>query len=154
METLYSPISFIYGPNGTWSKDEVILFTTDMGVGLHRVSSSGGAGVPVTTLDESLGETVHQWPSFLPDGNHFLYLARTRSSEETNKVYLSSLDGRNPTPLLNSNSNAIYAAPGYLLFWREGTLRAQRFDPERLQLPLRHGEGRFRGALPLSLPEP
>ena len=63
-----------------------------------------------------------------------LYLAKTRSSEETNKVYLSSLDGSNPTLLLNSNSNAMYAAPGYLLFWREGMLRAQRFDPERLAL--------------------
>jgi Tol biopolymer transport system component len=134
VETLYSSINSVYGETGTWSQDGVILFSGGLDEGLHRVSSSGGAGIPVTALDESLGEIAHRWPFFLPDGNHFLYLAKTRSSEETNKVYLSSLDGSNPTPLLNSNSNAIYAAPGYLLFWREGTLRAQRFDPERLQL--------------------
>ena len=95
---------------------------------------AGGAGVPVTTLDESSDEIAHQWPFFLPDGNHFLYLARTPSSDKMDQVYLSSLDGRKPTPLLSTNSNAIYAAPGYLLFLRDGALRAQRFDLELLAL--------------------
>ena len=134
VDTLDSSINSRYGETGTWNQGGVILFSGGADEGIHRVSSSGGTGISVTALDESLGEIAHRWPFFLPDGNHFLYLAKTRSSEETNKVYLSSLDGSNPTLLLNSNSNAIYAAPGYLLFWREGTLRAQRFDPERLQL--------------------
>ena len=125
--------SVIPGRGGTWNQDGIILFNSGR-EGIQRILSTGGAEIPVTALDESLGEIAHSWPFFLPDGNHFLYLARTRSSEETNKVYLSSLDENSPTLLLNSNSNVIYAAPGYLLFWREGTLRAQRFDPERLQL--------------------
>ena len=132
VETLDSSVS--PGRGGTWNQDGIILFNSGRGKGIQRIHSSGGASTPVTALNENLGEIAHRWPFFLPDGNHFLYLARTRSSEETNKVYLTSLDGRNPTPLLNSNSNAIYAAPGYLLYWREGTLRAQRFDPERLAL--------------------
>jgi len=132
VDTLYSPVYL--GRGGTWNQDGIILFDSGFNKGIQRIPSTGGASTPVNALNENLGEIEHKWPFFLPDGNHFLYLAKTASSEETNKVYLSSLDGRNPTPLLNSNSNAMYAAPGYLLFWREGTLRAQRFDPERLQL--------------------
>ena len=132
VETLYSPVE--RGMGGTWNQDGIILFHGGRGKGIQRIPSTGGASTPVTALNENLGEFAHRWPFFLPDGNHFLYLAETRSSDQTDKVYLSSLDGNSPTLLLNSNSNAIYAAPGYLLFWREGTLRAQRFDPERLQL--------------------
>ena len=122
------------GEGGTWNQDGIILFNSGLGMGLHRVSSSGEGASPLTVPNESLDEFMHGWPSFLPDGNHFLYLARTRSSDQTDQVYLSSLDGRKPTPLLSTNSNAIYAAPGYLLFWRDGTLRAQRFDLELLAL--------------------
>jgi serine/threonine protein kinase len=136
VETLLSSVDFssLYGLTGTWNQAGIILLgnvsATDTGI--QRVSSSGETMTPVTTLDE--GEILHAWPSFLPDGNHFLYLARTRSSDHTDQVYLSSLDGRKPVPLLSTNSNAIYAAPGYLLFWRDGTLRAHRFDLERLAL--------------------
>jgi hypothetical protein len=98
------------------------------------VSSSGEGASQVTVPDESLDEFMHMWPFFLPDGNHFLYMAKTLSSQQLDQVYLSSLEGMKPTPLLTTNSNTIYAAPGYLLFWREGALRAQRFDAERMQL--------------------
>ena len=34
----------------------------------------------------------------------------------------------------DAESNAMYAPPGYLLFTRESTLLAQRFNAERLEL--------------------
>src|SRR3974390_2948742 len=36
--------------------------------------------------------------------------------------------------LLATDSNAAYAPPGYLLFWREGGIMAQPFDARSLQL--------------------
>ena len=132
VETLDSSVTM--GLGGTWNEDGTILFTPGRGAGIHRVSSNGEAASPATVLNESSGEFMHMWPWFLPDGNHFLYVARTLSSDQMYEVYLSSLDGMEPMPILTTNSNTIYAEPGYLLFWREEALRAQPFDAERLQL--------------------
>ena len=42
--------------------------------GLMRVPAAGGVASPLTALDPSRRETTHLFPSFLPDGRHFLYL--------------------------------------------------------------------------------
>ncbi|UCF35884.1 MAG: serine/threonine-protein kinase [Acidobacteriota bacterium] len=124
----YSEISL-----GTWNQDGTILFTPYWGGGIHRVSSTGEGSVPFTEPDRNAGEHSHNWPSFLPDGNHFLYSA-TSVSGESNRVFVSSLDGMAPQFLMNATSNVLYVAPGYLLFWRDGAIRGQRFDPESLKL--------------------
>ena len=62
------------GLGGSWSRDNVILFGSNLS-GLARVSSAGGAPAVVTTLAK--GEDAHRWPHFLPDGQHFLYNAVT-----------------------------------------------------------------------------
>ena len=118
LDTLDASVTRALG--GTWSQDGIILFNPGRGAGIQRVSSNGEGGSSLTVPDKGLGEYMHIWPCFLPDGNHFLYVARTLSSEQMDRVYLSSLDGLKPIPLLTTNSNTIYAAPGYLLFWREG----------------------------------
>ncbi len=47
---------------------------------------------------------------------------------------LSTGKTRNPSLLLAASSNVAYASPGYLLFERDGTLFAQPFDAEHLQV--------------------
>src|SRR5437867_1847559 len=49
---------------GAWNNDGVIIFGITA-AGLYRVSSSGGAAVPLTTIEP--GEISHRGPSFLPD---------------------------------------------------------------------------------------
>ena len=121
---------------GTWSRKGVILFTSNLGT-INRVSESGGASSPVTTLDSSRSEIDHYWPQFLPDGNHFLFFAYgsgTQTGGGISGVYLASLDSKERKLLLNSATNAVYVPPGYLLYTRQGTLMAQSFDAARLQL--------------------
>jgi Tol biopolymer transport system component len=118
---------------GTWSQEGVVLFTPSALSTIHRVSAAGGTATPVTMLDASREETDHRWPYFLPDGNHFLYLA-VSSNPENSAIFVASLDSNEKKLLLNANSNAAYVAPGYLLFSREQTLVAQPFDAERLEL--------------------
>ncbi len=129
------------GANGTWSREGVVLFGS-AGAGatvaagrmtIHRVAATGGTATPVTALDASRQEAGHYWPQFLPDGNHFLYLARSRRPEN-NAIYVASLDSTERKLVVNAYSNAVYVAPGYLLFNREGTLMAQAFDAERLEV--------------------
>jgi Tol biopolymer transport system component len=119
-------------PGGTWSVEDVILFAPDSRVVLHRVSASGGVSQPVTTLDATRRENSHRYPHFLPDGRHFLFTARSDVRENTG-IYVGRLGSTDRSWLVEAQSAAAYAA-GHLLFVREGTLLAQRFDAATLRL--------------------
>ena len=121
------------GLGATWSQTGEIVFNPTNRAPLMRVSASGGTPQQLTTLDASRHENSHRWPSFLPDGRHFLFTARSNEQENT-AVYVGSLDSKETTRLLIEQTNAVYALPGYLLFGRQGTLMAQRFDAEKIQL--------------------
>jgi Tol biopolymer transport system component len=125
------------GTGGSWSRDGVILFSSLGGVGLSRVSASGGEVTSVLRPDPRRQESDFTDPSFLPDGSHFLY-SKTSTQKEIAGIYLASLDGTVNERVLPDHSNAVYAAApngkGYLLFGREGALMAQPFEPSRRQL--------------------
>jgi Tol biopolymer transport system component len=119
------------GRGGTWNREGVIVFAPAPSTSLLRVSASGGEPLPVTKLQS--GEIDHRFPSFLPDGKHFLYGA-IASGENSSLVFAGSLDTLQAQRLLATDSPAIYALPGYLLFVRQGTLLAQPFDAKKLEL--------------------
>jgi eukaryotic-like serine/threonine-protein kinase len=121
------------GRGGTWNQHGIIVFAPEAFGGLAKVSASGGAVTPLTTLNAATGETSHRSPQFLPDGRHFIFFAMVLPREKAG-VYLGSLDSREITRLLTTPYNAAYASPGYLLFIRDESLVAQPFDPQRLQL--------------------
>ncbi len=93
---------------------------------------SEAAGSTPTPLTELPGtDWTHAWPSFLPDGRRFLFTAKhwTSAAESSQQgIYLGSLDGAEPRRLLPDLSSAVYAAPGYLVFARNGVLHAAPFD--------------------------
>jgi hypothetical protein len=97
------------------------------------VAAVGGMPVPVTELDHSRSETVHRFPSFLPDGQHFLYTA-VNSSAENSGVYVGSLASKQRTRILGSDVKAVFSRPDHILFMREDMLMAQMFDPDRSEL--------------------
>ncbi|HTS36165.1 MAG TPA: protein kinase [Candidatus Solibacter sp.] len=118
-----------FGRGGAWNKDGVILFTSNVWTGLSRISSSGGTVTRVTKEDPAQFQVSHRWPVFLPDGRHYLYLACNFSGYlDKNFIVLGSLDSDEKRNLVNASTNAIYAEPGYLLFWRDNSLVAQHFD--------------------------
>jgi serine/threonine protein kinase len=116
---------------GTWSRDDTILFASADCI--YRIPASGGTPQQVTKLDASRGEDSHLWPQFLPDGRHFLFYAQSKDPQNSG-TYAATLDGGEPKLLMRGDSNAVYSPPGYLLFVRQGTLMAQRFDPDNLRL--------------------
>ncbi|HEX9287403.1 MAG TPA: hypothetical protein VF999_09080, partial [Thermoanaerobaculia bacterium] len=83
--------------------------------------------------DKSRGETGHWRPQFLPDGRHFLYLARAEPAQNSG-IYVGSLDSKSTKRILDVDVTTFFAPPGYLLFVREGALMAQRFDPKALRI--------------------
>lgn len=118
---------------GSWSRDDVIVFTPDNRKPIYRVPATGGDPVAVTTLDESLGHNTHRWPHFLPDGRRFLYMARG-TRPESSGIYVGSVESLSPTLVMPAESRVSYAHPGYLLFVRDRALLAQPFDTNRLQV--------------------
>lgn len=125
------------GRGGTWNKDGVIVFNPDalLGGGLYRVSASGGRPTQISNPDTSRGENSHRWPVFLPDGKHYLYMAANFSGrEDVDAIFVGSLDSNEKRFVVQASGNAAYAAPGYLLFYRDKTLLAQRFNLKRFAL--------------------
>ena len=112
----------------TWNKDDVIVFVSRSGA-LQRIQASGGTPEPVTQLKQ--GDTAHRWPSFLPDGRHFLYLAQ--QGKAAGELRVGSLDDKTTISLGRLESNALYSN-GHLLFLSGGQLMARRFDLSKLQM--------------------
>jgi eukaryotic-like serine/threonine-protein kinase len=119
--------------SGAWSHDGTIIFSRGVASGLYRVPATGGTPIQLTTVDASRNEIEHIWPYFLPDGRHFLFLARN-AQPENSAIYVGTLDSKETTRLLQVHSSMAYASPGYLLFVRESSLMAQGFDADTLQL--------------------
>jgi DNA-binding winged helix-turn-helix (wHTH) protein/Tol biopolymer transport system component len=117
---------------GSWGADDVIVFAEWM-TGLFAVASTGGPVSPLTRLDHTALDVAHAWPQFLPDGRRFLY--NVVSPDDTRAgVYVSSLDSRTSTRLLDDAAAAIYVAPGFLLYVQHEMLMAEPFDADRLRL--------------------
>ena len=123
---------------GAWEANGIIVFAPSYTSPLYKVPAAGGATEIATEFDESRKQTSHRWPSFLPDGRHFLYFSRS-TQKEAEGIYVGSLDSRESKFLLNTNQLAAYSptagtATGHLLFIRDKMLVAQPFDADRLQL--------------------
>jgi Tol biopolymer transport system component len=119
------------GRGGTWSRG-VILFAPRRDSALLRVPASGGAATPVTTVDTTR-HRGHVWPEFLPDGQHFVYLADSVDIEH-HGLYVGSLDTGDARHLVRATSNAVVAPHGALLFARGGALVSQHLDLDVLEL--------------------
>ena len=143
------------GRGGAWSAggtsgEEVILFAPLAQTGLHRVSPNGGEATPVTTLDRAAGELSHRRPTFLPDGEHFLYVVVTKdSAKEREGIYLAKIGPGSERPaqqgatgrrLLAGFAQVAYSPPidthpsGYILHVVDENLMAQPFDAGSLEL--------------------
>jgi eukaryotic-like serine/threonine-protein kinase len=118
------------GSGGAWNRDNVILFTPGSNTPLFRVSAFGGVPQPATELNPQ--ETSHRFPQFLPDGKHFLYLAT--GSGDVQGIYVSSLDSKSTKFIVQSDMNAAFIPPDWLVYVRQLTLMVQHFDPAKMQL--------------------
>jgi len=118
---------------GAWNADGVILLGATLGGGpLLKVPASGGEPAPATELDASRKETRHSFPSFLPDGRHFLYVAETGVSDWTASVGALNSNERRSLPGIASEMK--YSSSGRVVFLRAGSLMAQPFNIDRLEL--------------------
>ena len=115
------------GTGGAWGRRGLMLFATP-GTPIFSVPDTGGEPVAVTPVEDQQGSLFS--PMFLPDGRHFLYWVR---SAEGRGIHLGQLGTKESRLLIDADPGAVYM-PGHLLFIRNGTLYAQAFDSDRLEL--------------------
>ena len=113
---------------GTWSSKDIILFVPFPEQPPLQIPAVGGAATAVPTRADEL-----RWmPSFLPDGRRYVYLAFVRGL--AHGIHVGSLANPEATRIAPSNTSATYVASGHLLYRREESLVAQRFNSDSLQL--------------------
>lgn len=70
-----------------------------------------------------------RWSYFLPDGAHFLYVQSMHGAcGDLTELRFASLDGKQDLAVTHTCSSAAFV-DGRLIFWRDGNLVAQTFDP-------------------------
>ena len=73
-------------------------------------------------------------PLLLPDGRRLLYSGRETPRGSPDGVYVSSLDALGERRRVLPTYSTVGVAAGHLLFVRDGTLFAQRFDVDRAEV--------------------
>jgi Tol biopolymer transport system component len=120
------------GFGGAWSADDMILFASTGTTALLRVPANAGEAVAQTTLDRPR-HLSHSFPLFLPGERDFIFFARGTS--EAQGIHLGSLDAPDIRRLTAADGPPFALvtrqAPEahWLLYVRQGTLMAQRWDP-------------------------
>lgn len=124
------------GADGTWGSAGYIIYDAGLGDSLFMVAASGGTPVALLGLDREAGELTHSWPWFLPDGKHYLFLAEVNDRAAAGGKYrlrVGNIETRESVTLFPVDARVQYCEPGYLVYFRDGILLAQRFDADKLE---------------------
>jgi len=135
-----SPVVLAAAPSprgGAWSSRGVIVFAPSLAGPLLQVAEDGGATSVVTALDASRQEVTHQFPSFIPGGDRFMFFAGSRVPQ-LSTIRMAALDSAGgAAPPISSHafqSSGVVADTSegtYLLSVRDSELVAQSFDVNR-----------------------
>lgn len=117
--------------SAAWLGDGTIVFsTTDPATGLLRVSDQGGTPTVLTTPNHGANETDHLFPAALPGGRGILFTSI--DSTGASAIAVIDLESRAVKALVSQAACARYATSGHLLYARDGTVYALRFDLQTL----------------------
>lgn len=114
---------------GAWGSAGMIIYAPSVGA-LYSVPASGGETTQRTQVQMPLNS--HRFPQFLPDGQHFLFFGQGNAS--VSGIYVGTLDGSAPKRLISTDANAAYHKDGFVIFTRQGTLFAQKFDSRTFEV--------------------
>ena len=119
---------------GAWGSGNRIVLSAAFNTGLDVVDAGGGTPKTLTIFDATRGEKSHRWPVFVDD-DHLLFVAQTGEAgakDDSSSIEALTISTGARTKIVTANSGPLYSAEGFLLFWREGALRAQAFDAGKL----------------------
>jgi serine/threonine-protein kinase len=129
--TLCELPEWFYG--ASWGRDGIV-FADTYDTGLSIVPAEGGKPETLTKPDPKREEYSHRLPSWLPDGKAVLFTVMRHAWDSKPWLALLRLDTREWHVLLQNAADARYLPTGHLVFLREGTLTAVRFDLAKMEI--------------------
>ena len=118
-------------PAGTWNSQGIVVFGPSSDGNLYQIDvKRGGMATPVTAPVTTRQTSLHRRPSFLPDGQRFLYVAGLGTKNELRVGSLTTPD----TVVIGTFESPVAYAAGHLFFTRGGNVMAQSFNEETLRL--------------------
>ncbi len=117
----------------TWGHNNSIVFADGWTAGLSRISAEGGKLETLTKPDPKREEYGHRLPFWLPNGKAVLFTITRNDWDRQPCLALLRPDKGDWRVLLEDAADARYVPTGHLVFLRQGTLMAVRFDPAKLE---------------------
>jgi eukaryotic-like serine/threonine-protein kinase len=126
------------GFDGSWGSKDVVLFDGASQDSIRGIPVAGGPVFAASTINKENHEQYHCWPTFLPDGVHFVFLAATDTTlgagSQSYVAMVGSTGSKEVKQLFTTDSKVEYDKSGYLLYVLNGILLAQRFDADKQEM--------------------
>jgi serine/threonine-protein kinase len=119
----------------TWSTDRTVIYAPSPNSGLQRGSVVSDNEQPMEEWVFMTDRTApYAWPHALPGGDHILFTDYSQGRLAEARVALLYAQRGETRTLINGGTNPRYSPTGHLLFARDGSLYAVRFDPQRAEV--------------------
>ena len=112
---------------GAWGSRGTIVFAPVATGSLFAVAENGGKVTEIVRRDSTRGEMALRFPTFLPDGEGFLFISLPRRGALLD-VHYARLGSDARHVVYQSSSAPVYVAPGWLLSIEVARMTAIRFD--------------------------
>jgi serine/threonine-protein kinase len=115
-----------------WAGDGTIVFAKDGGVGLLRVSASGGVPQKIAAPDPAKNEENYVHPTLITGSDTVLYTVLLAGGHS--RVAARKLSGGAAVTVAEGGFGSQYVRPGFVVFGQDDRLMAIRFDPSTLEV--------------------
>jgi Tol biopolymer transport system component len=115
----------------SWGRKGKILLDGSATDSLRVVSAGGGTLEPASRVDRARGEVGSSWPSFLPDGERFLFIGTEGTGVGGGSIRLGKLGSLESKVLGHSDGRVEWAPGDWVLFLQGSVLMAQKLDLPR-----------------------
>jgi len=126
------------GFDGTWGSKDIVLFDGASQDSIRGIAVAGGPVISASTISHETHEQFHCWPTFLPDGKHFVFLASTDTAlgvaSQSFVAKVGTIGSMETKSLFATDSKIEYDPSGYLLYVLNGILLARPFDAGKLEV--------------------
>jgi serine/threonine-protein kinase len=126
-----SPFERVGG--ASWGADGTIVFVS--GGVLQRVADGGGTPEVLTQADRTTGDAGINGPEILPGGRAVLFTIVPQTNRlENSRIAVRDLKTGQTKVLVQGGTDPHYVQSGHLVYATAGSLRAVRFDLDRLEV--------------------
>jgi len=116
----------------SWEEENSIVAALNPTKKLFRIPAAGGE--PKAILDLSEESAFPAWPQVVPASKYMIYTSIGGLGADRANIEVRGLEGGDRKILVHGGTFGRYVQGGFLTYVNQGTLYAQRFDIDKLEL--------------------